>query len=432
MHELSVSTFRADVTPPIGHPLCAGWYSTALGITDPLYALGIILLGEDQPVVLCAIDWAEMSNRSHMQWCRTLADAAGTTADHVVVNCTHAHCTPWPDEEAQRIVSAYPDVPQIMDPAWCDEALVRVADSVRRAAADPVPFTHIGLGEAPVEKVASNRRILGEDGKIKAVRWTKTVDAAVRAEPEGLIDPLLKTISFWNDSRKLACLHYYAVHPTSYDNDRMVTSEFTGLAREQRNTEEPDSLHVYFTGCAGNITAGKYNDGAVENRPVLCERVYRGIVAAEHQLERIPVSRFDWRVEPVFLPPREDLNEPDLLAAIADESNDGHTRNKAAIKIASLRRQDVPILLSYLEFGERAGILNLPAESFIEYQLYAQQERPDTFVAVSAYGDCGPGYICMRESYAEGGYEPTDSFVSPRCEAVMKKAIRELLQGTPP
>lgn len=427
MSKPQLSTFRADVTPPIGHPLCAGWYSTALGITDPLYALGIVLDDGDQPIVLCALDWAEMSNRSHMQWCTTLAAAAGTSPDRVVVNCTHAHCTPWPDEEAQRIVSEYPDVPQVMHPAWCDAALAGVAESVRSAAADPVPFTHIGLGEAAVEQVASNRRILGADGKIKAVRWTQTEDPAMKVEPEGLIDPLLKTVSFWDESRKLASLHYYAVHPTSYDRDRMVTSEFTGLARERRNAEEPDTLHVYFTGCAGNITAGKYNDGAVENRPVLCDRIYRGIVASEEDIKRIPVSRFDWRTEPVSLPPREDMNEPDLLALVADETQPGIERNKAAIMLAGLRRQDVPILISYLDFGERAGILNLPSESFIEYQLFAYQQRPDAFVAVAAYGDCGPGYICMEASYAQGGYEPTDSFVSPRCEAIMKEAIAKLL-----
>jgi hypothetical protein len=362
-----------------------------------------------------------------MRWRSTLAEAAETSADRVVVNCTHAHCTPWPDEEAQRLVSAYPDVPQVMDPAWCEQTLASVAGAVRSAAADPAPFTHIGLGQATVEQVASNRRILGPDGKIEAVRWTATRDPGVRDEPEGLIDPFLKTISFWDNSRKLAALHYYAVHPTSYDNDRMVTSEFTGLACEQRNADEPESLHVYFTGCAGNVTAGKYNDGAIGNRPVLTGRIYRGIVESEKETVRVPVSTFDWRTEPVFLPPREDMNEPDQLAMIADESASGYDRNHAAIMLASLRRKDVPVMLSYLDFGERAGILNLPAESFIEYQFFAQQQKPDAFVAVSAYGDCGPGYICMKDSYAQGGYEPTDSFVSPGCEAVMKAAIEKVM-----
>jgi hypothetical protein len=407
--------------------LCAGWYSTALGITDPLYAMGVVLYDRGQPVVLCAIDWAEMSNLSHMAWCRGLADAAGTSADRASVHCTHAHCTPWPDEEAQRLVAEYDDGPQIMDPEWCAEALQRVAESVKAAAANARPFTHIGLGEAAVEKVASNRRVLGPDGKIKGVRWTQTTDPEMKIAPEGLIDRNLKTVSFWQDDRKLAALHYYAVHPTSYDRDRMVTSEFTGLARERRNLEEPDSPHIYFTGCAGNITAGKYNDGAVENRPVLTERIYRGIVDSEKNVERVPVSRLEWRVEPVSLPPREDMNEPDLLADLADPSPSGKDRSKVAIMLAGLRRQDTPIPFTCLHFGDRASILNLPSESFIEYQLFAQQQRPDAFVAVAAYGDCGPGYICMEKSFEEGGYEPTDAFVSGKSEPIMKAAIAKLM-----
>ena len=35
-------------------------------------------------------------------------------------------------------------------------------------------------------------------------------------------------------------------------------------------------FQVYFNGCGGNVTAGKYNDGAKENRPVLRDRIYAG------------------------------------------------------------------------------------------------------------------------------------------------------------
>ena len=43
MSAFQIATFRANVTPPPGHPLCAGWMPPALGITDQLYANGIIL-----------------------------------------------------------------------------------------------------------------------------------------------------------------------------------------------------------------------------------------------------------------------------------------------------------------------------------------------------------------------------------------------------
>ena len=77
-----------------------------------------------------------------------------------------------------------------------------------------------------------------------------------------------------------------------------------------------------------------------------------------------------------------------------------------------------------------ATILHLPGEAFVEYQLFAQRLRPDNFVAVAAYGELGTGYICTDKAFAEGGYEPTQSFVGPPSEALLKASIREVLKDS--
>lgn len=429
MNSLRLATFRADVTPPIGHPLCGGWMEPAVGVTDPLFAKGVVVLGGDGPVVLCAVDWCEIANRSHVAWRTRLAEAAGTTPDRVAVQTMHPHCTPWPDEDAQELVEAHqPGLRDVMDAAWCSQAIDRVALAVRESIDGAQRLTHVGLGKAKVEQVASNRRILGADGRIKAVRWTRTRDPAVRAEPEGLIDPWLKTISFWEDNHKLAALHYYAVHPTSWDDDRLVTPDFTGLARERRASEEPEVLHAYFTECAGNITAGKYNDGAKENRALFTNRIYRALVDSEKDVTRVAFSGFEWQVEPIVLPPREDETEASLTARLRDTRVADKMRIQAAMQLSYRKRLGEPILVTRLSLGDAAHILHLPGESFMEYQKFAQSLRPSSWMAVASYGDCGPGYICMENSFAEGGYEPEDSFVSGKCEAIMKGAIARLLQ----
>jgi hypothetical protein len=98
--------------------------------------------------------------------------------------------------------------------------------------------------------------------------------------------------------------------------------------------------------------------------------------------------------------------------------------------LAYVRRKDLPIPVTSLELGTDICILNLPGEAFIEYQLAAQQERPGDFVAVASYGDCGTGYITLERSFAEGGYEPTDAFVSGKSEAILRDAIRKVLAST--
>jgi hypothetical protein len=53
----------------------------------------------------------------------------------------------------------------------------------------------------------------------------------------------------------------------------------------------------------------------------------------------------------------------------------------------------------------------------------------DDFVAVAAYGDLGPGYICTDKAFEEGGCEPADTGAGPGSEPLMNAAILKLLGG---
>jgi len=217
------------------------------------------------------------------------------------------------------------------------------------------------------------------------------------------------------------------VHPTSYD-DSYITPDFTGIARERRQLEDGGIPHLYFTECAGNITAGKYNDGATENREVLTERMHRALTESEAQMERIEIDGFEWRTTSFHLSPRPDMNVKDLTAVLEDNEQNPKARCRAALILAYLERSELPVEISALHFGGAISMLHLPGESFMEYQHLAQSLRPTSFVVVPAYADCGPGYICMESSFEEGGYEPQDSFVAPESEAVMRNAIARIME----
>jgi hypothetical protein len=85
---LLIATFKADAMPEIGMPVA---YVKARSITDPLSARGVVLMGEGKPVVLCAVDWIGIGNGGHDEWRQGLAEAAGTTPDHVTVHTLHQH-----------------------------------------------------------------------------------------------------------------------------------------------------------------------------------------------------------------------------------------------------------------------------------------------------------------------------------------------------
>jgi len=124
------------------------------------------------------------------------------------------------------------------------------------------PVTHFGLGKAKVDRVASNRRFLLPDGTVRYGDYSgsgNNPQASDGAESE--IDPWLRALSFWNGDTPLCALHSYAVHPMSYYGKGEVSIDCVGLAREQLQQDTPSVRQIYATECAGNVTAGKYNDG---------------------------------------------------------------------------------------------------------------------------------------------------------------------------
>jgi hypothetical protein len=429
MPTFHLATFSCDVTPPEGHPLCGGWILPVRGVDDPLKAVGVVLLGMGEPVVLCAVDWCGIRNDAHLAWRQALAKAAHTVPANVAVQTVHPHNAPFADTGAERLLQAVPGTTSSLDLAYFDRVVKATADAVRAALARTTRVTHFGVGKAKVEEVASNRRVLGPDGKVKFTRTSATKSAEARAAPEGLIDPWLRTLSFWNGERPVAALHYYATHPMSYYGDGRVSADFCGLARQKRQDEAPDVHQVYFTGCGGNVTAGKYNDGSKENRSVLRDRVYKAMVEAWAATKRHPLTGWDWRVEPLRLPPRAEksFSAEESRRVLEDPKQTVARRNNSAYQLAWLARIERPIDVTCLDLGA-ALVVHLPGEPFVEYQLEAQKLRPDHFVCVAGYGDDGPGYIPTDRAFFEGGYEPTVALAAPS-EPLMRKTLAKVLQA---
>ncbi len=425
---LTIAPFRFDVTPPMGHSCCGGWIKPIEAVDDELEAIGYVLLGAGAPIVVCAVDWTGILNQAHVDWRTAMAEAAGTTPERVAVHCVHQHNAPFACLDAEALVAAEGDLPHIVDIAFFGECLAKARNAIAKALPKAQTVTHVGHGQGKVIEVASNRRIyVDENGRILGMRGSSCTDPELRAMPEGLIDPFLKSVAFYNGDQKIVACHYYATHPMSYYGDGRATSDFTGLARKQRQQEEPATTHIYFTGCAGNISAGKYNDGSKEMRPILKKRIYDGIVAAEKDLRRQPVMNAEWRTKEILPSPRRDLNAEQLVSTIGNKQNAVVGRNRPAYELAWLKRLEkkIPIVLSSLRIND-ITLLHLPSESFVEYQLRAQEFSKDRFVATAAYGDGGPWYLPTKEAYPSGGYEVSVAFCEPSVDDELTQSIKAL------
>ncbi len=428
---LRVARFDLDVTPPIGFHMA---YDPVTNTWDlGLRARGIVLLGAGEPIVLAALDWIGIGNEGHDAFREALAEAAGTSIHRVAVHTLHQHDAPDCDFGAERILKKAGVDPLSYDGDFARDVLRRMSAAVRDGLKHPEPVTHLGLGKAEVFKVASTRRILGADGRVRAVRYTACPDPALRAEPEGTIDPEVSLVSLWNGDQPVVVLSYYAVHPQSYYRTGIPNPDFPGVARFLRQLAVPEALHIHFNGAGGNLGAGKYNDGSKVNRLLLAERLADGMRRAWDATTRTPIqpSDVDWTIEPVSLPPSRHLSEETLRGRMLARDAAFFLTGGAA-KLAWLHRCQAghKIDVSCLRLGT-ARILHLPGELFVEYQLAAKAERPDLFVAMAAYGDYGPGYIGTAVAYDEGGYEtsPDSSNVAPEVEPVLLGAIHHLLEA---
>lgn len=428
---LTLSTFEDEITPPIGHPLMGGGVAPVKEIVDPLFAHGLVLRGLEKPVAFVALDWCEVRNGAYELLREKIAKAVGTDPVRVMLCSLHQHDAPIADLEAQQVLEKHKAKGAICDLAFLEKTAGRVADAAKESLRGARRVSHVGTSSAKVERVASNRRYIDAIGRVHYNRMSATRDPKIRDAEEGTIDPLLRTISFWDGDTPLAALSAYATHPMSYYGKGGVTADFVGLARRRRRADTPKVFQMYASGCSGNVTAGKYNDGDPANRAVLAERVHAAMKKAWDATKRTPVKDVAFRSAPLSLEARSSagFSEEELTQRLKDDPKP-FGQCLAALGLSWKKRVDAgkPIDVPVLDFGT-AAILLLPAESYVEFQLAAQQLRPDSTVLVAGYGECGPGYIPIERAWKENDGNLTDwCWVNPGSEKRMRDVIGKVLK----
>jgi hypothetical protein len=429
---LALACFSCDVTVPLGAPILGSACVRAKYITHPLQVHGIVLLGAGRPIVIAGVDYTSIGNESYELWTREIARGAGTSPERVMLSTVHNHTAPLEDIGAEALLRAERAVAMpIIDVAFHAAAARRTGEAVAASLAGAQRITHVGAGEAVVDRVASNRRLLGPDGKVKAMRHSSTATCPeLRAEPTGLIDPMLKTISFWNESKRIAAVHCYAVHPMSHYGDGEVTYDFAGLARERLRIET--GVHqIYLTGCAGNTAPGKFNDGSEHSRAELKERMAAAMRGSLAATTREPLRRVSFRHTPLPLTPRRggEFEDVAMQRRMADPGGACFDRVRAAFYLAYARRYAAGHRLTIPTLDLGAAVISLlPGEPFVEFQLAAQAVRPGSLVMTAGYGDYAPIYTCTDAAFDEGGYEPGEwAFVGRGSEGVIAEAIGRAL-----
>lgn len=153
----------------------------------------MVLLSDEKPIVLCAIDWIGISNGGYDVWREALAKAAGTTVDRVAIHTLHQHDAPRCDFSAEKLLVARGLGGKMFDVAFVRATIGRVSD-------------------------------------------------AIGAAPEGRIDPYVRLVAFFDGERPVASLTYYACHLQSYYREGGVSADFVGPPFRRRESADRRSL----------------------------------------------------------------------------------------------------------------------------------------------------------------------------------------------
>ncbi len=405
---MKISSFVLDVTPPVGARLA---YGENRAVDSPIFIRGLLFDDGTMRAAVLACDYLYFWGRTWLEWRRAVAEELGAREEAIFLHSVHQH-------DSMRMTP-----PELGDyageSAYIETTLQQLRQSVAQAAA-PESWRQVrtvATAERRISGLASNRRLLDADGRCYAMRFSLCEQPELRALPVGKIDPLLRTIAFTGeDGALLAALHLYASHPMAAYHRNKVSADVPGVALGQARAGV-DVFQLYLTGCAGNVTFGKYYTGdKEESLDLLGRRLGEGMLAnLRHLEERTPVAlslkeasfKFPFNLEIT-----EDL--PEFRQAI---------RRAIAADLA----QWETCSLYRLTLAEGVHLLSLPSEVCVEYQLYAQSLAPEAFVACAAYANGLYHYLPTAAMYEEGGYEPTATDATPEIEPLLKGAIAELL-----
>ena len=406
-----------DVTPQYNGLIGFSVPEKKVPARDGLFARLFLLQDDEKSSLIISLDYGGLYCSAYDQWRKMLAEAVNIPENRVILHCMHQHDAPFVNIEATR----YLDLE--LDWSWFDI----VKENVKNAAValfDKLQVVdEIGWSETRVHGYAANRRVRMDDGSI-AVRYSRCHNQEVRNMPVGVIDPMLRTLGFYNDNGQLlAAWSFYASHPQVGNEGKRFSADAPGEAMMQLARRYPGVVNSFFNGCFGNITAGKYTsltdmDGNIKHfGKIIADAVELNL----QSMHKVKVESFSWERDVFEFPVRHFSDE---------ELQKRHKTVQAALRAGEdygkLYGEDYAVEL--LTVGD-VKIIFVNGELFIEYQLFAQGLIPDEKLAV--VGNCGDTFYYIGTADAlkdPAGYE-VQSFcrVMPEFEELFENSLKKLL-----
>jgi len=411
------------ITPdPVGTFLI-GPMELSTGVNDDLFARALVLNDGRTQAVIITMDWLGFDFAFNAVLVAAVAEATGTPADHVVINCSHTHSAPltipWGTWERAWDKPFHRFLPQ------------RLAQAARkaRAALRPVRLRHC---RGPAQ-VGVNRR------------YPTPAGVTMAPNPLGRIVPWVDVLAAEGaDGRTVAVLLSHAAHPVIvHGSSTLISADWPGFAvRAVREARGDGAVVMFAQGCGASINGFPLRGGIDAARAAGRDLAQAAMRAMESGGGWLRPGRLRVASEQVLLPlqappPAKAIRQK--LAAEADPARAEHLQRLLAIA-EGRGSGTMPMPIRAVAVGRELCVLTMAHECVAEYQLYADGASPFPHTMAFAYTNGVECYVATADDYRlgeRGGYEAFGSASryriasppAPAAEALVRKATRRLFQA---
>ena len=390
-----VGVAKVDITPsePVLLAGYGGRTGEHLGVDQRIWARALVL-GDNDPIILVAVDNCGVPARVSDQVARTMERQHGIPRARFVVCSTHTHNAPtltglapvvWSGratEQQERRVDQYTH--------WLTKKLAEVASSALARRID----ARLQWGQGQT-RFGGNRRVLAEN------RW-----AGFGFQRNGPIDHSVPVMAALNRQGKVVAVWAnYACHCTAVGSRNHIGGDWAGCANEEIERAFPGALSLTTIGCGADVGPQPSGNNEIARRhgATLAREVARVLAGPMEELPDQPAaSRRQIQLPLTEIPSRAEFMQ-------RASQSDFHGQH-AQMMLNTLNQRGaiprhVPYTMTVWRFGGRLGIVFLAGEVVVDYAVRLKTELDGERLWINGWANDVPSYIPSRRVLREGGYE---------------------------
>ncbi len=442
----------AKITPPLGTPCALGLDDDLVEVLDDIFVRALYLERGTEKVLVVSADVIGLFPADIAEFAAAVTEATSIPAGRQVFHATHTHQTANSRWEDARVLEPFGLAARHSSPEF-KAIFKRGCVEAAKAAVGSAAPAEMAYAEAPAEGIASNRRVPAGPGKV--VFRSSRPDAAMRAEPEGHIDPLVRLVLFRTKTGGTIGVANYNCHPSAAGGDEgpFVTGDFAGRGIADAEAAIPGLHLLHLSGTSGEINPGKHvTSDSLEPAARKADVELLGSRYADAIRAAVGLAK-DWSTPDRLAFVRSGVALP-LLAGLPSEAEDrekiaeaarGYIADKAVGKTnpGAMRRLShealvlrrsadgkLPTEAAALAVGG-VRFAFLPGEIMLKFgDALRDRFGASRLLNVATSLDYTPGYVVPAPYFAEGGYEPTATKLDPAAYDILLDQITALLKAT--